>query len=151
MKIFRPKRRGFTLIEMLIVIAIIATLAAIMVPVFMRARFKTYHSACGANLRNIGTGLEGYAIENDMNYPENLADLTLMGEAHMKALPVCPSVNEGYEDTYERYANDKRYIITCPGIHHIQLPGICEEGAPAIANGVLYFDKAPPVDEEADP
>ena len=44
-------RRGFTLIEMLVVIAIIAILAAILFPVFSRARAKARQAGCMSNIQ----------------------------------------------------------------------------------------------------
>ncbi len=57
-------RRGFTLIEMLVVIAIIAILAAILFPVFSRARAKTRQTACMSNMKQIGTAILLYAEDN---------------------------------------------------------------------------------------
>ncbi len=135
---------GFTLIELMVVIAILAILFAILTPVLMRARFKTYHSACIGNVRNLATGLESYAMENDGRYPETLAILSDPSTSHMRSLPACPSVNEEYEGTYEVSGNGKEYRITCPGIHSLQLPGVVEEGAPGVSNGAMYLNEAPP-------
>ncbi len=49
-------RRGFTLIELLTVIAIIAILAAVLFPVFNRARAKGYQTTCLSNLSQLGKG-----------------------------------------------------------------------------------------------
>ena len=60
----QKKRAGFTLIELMIVIAIIAILAAILVPNFIRARAQGQLTACKSNLKNIGTALEMYSTDN---------------------------------------------------------------------------------------
>ena len=60
---------GFTLVELLIVVAIIALLAAIMFPVFAQARQKARQSRCLSNLRQIGTALLLYSHDYDERFP----------------------------------------------------------------------------------
>ncbi len=62
---FHLIKRGFTLIEILIVIAILAILAAILFPVFGRARENARRSSCQSNLRQIGLGLLQYTQDYD--------------------------------------------------------------------------------------
>lgn len=68
MKIARTNR-AFTLIELLVVIGIIALLAAILFPVFNRARENARRSSCGSNLKQIGMGVMQYLQDNDEKYP----------------------------------------------------------------------------------
>lgn len=60
---------GFTLIELLIVISIIALLAAILFPVFARARESARRAACQSNLKQIGMGVMQYTQDYDEMYP----------------------------------------------------------------------------------
>ena len=53
-------KKGFTLIELMIVIAIIGILAAIAIPQFAAYRTKSYNSASQSDLRNVLTTLEAY-------------------------------------------------------------------------------------------
>lgn len=62
--------RAFTLIELLIVVAIIAVLAAIAVPNFLEAQTRAKVSRVRAELRTIATGLEAYAVDWN-HYPPN--------------------------------------------------------------------------------
>lgn len=59
------RRAGFTLVEMLVVIGIIAVLAAMLFPVFARAREKGRSTRCVANLRQIGMAWQMYADDHD--------------------------------------------------------------------------------------
>jgi len=59
------RRGGFTLVEIMIVVAIIALLAAIAVPNFMRARKRSQATACKQDLRMLDAAIEQYAIENN--------------------------------------------------------------------------------------
>ncbi len=62
------KGSAFTLIELLIVVAIIAILAAIAVPNFLEAQTRSKVSRCRADMRTQVTGLESYAVDNN-KYP----------------------------------------------------------------------------------
>ena len=67
----RPRRRprGFTLVELLVVIGIIAVLAGLLMPVFSRARDQARKTKCLANLRSIGQELFNYANANRDRLP----------------------------------------------------------------------------------
>lgn len=62
----KPTRRpGFTLIELLVVLVILGIIAAILFPVFARAREKARQTACASNLRQIGLATMQYAGDSD--------------------------------------------------------------------------------------
>lgn len=77
MKNFLP-RKAFTLIELLIVVAIIAILAAIAVPNFLEAQTRAKVSRAKADMRSIATGLESYAVDSN-KYP---VDRSYWGNVH---------------------------------------------------------------------
>ncbi|MCD6351947.1 MAG: prepilin-type N-terminal cleavage/methylation domain-containing protein, partial [Armatimonadetes bacterium] len=62
-------RRGFTLIELLVVIGIIAILAAILFPVFARAREKARQASCLSNLKQLALGFLMYIQDYDERLP----------------------------------------------------------------------------------
>jgi len=72
------RQKGFTLVEIMIVVAIIALLAAIAVPGFLRARKRSQASRILNDLRMIDSALDQYAIENNKksNAPVGTADWT---------------------------------------------------------------------------
>ena len=64
-KLNKKSRAGFTLVEIMIVVAIIALLAAIAVPGFLRARKRSQASKVLNDLRLIDSAVDQYAIENN--------------------------------------------------------------------------------------
>jgi len=63
------KRTGFPLTELLVVIAIIAILAAILFPVFAKAREKARQTSCLNNTRQMTTAMMGYLQDYDERFP----------------------------------------------------------------------------------
>lgn len=64
MRINKQTKAGFTLVEIMIVVAIIGLLAAIAIPNFVRARSTSQKNACINNLRQIDGAKQQYALEN---------------------------------------------------------------------------------------
>ena len=65
------KIRGFTLVELLVVISIIALLVAILLPALNKAREQAKLISCMSNIRQVGLGCITYAVDNEGWYPEN--------------------------------------------------------------------------------
>lgn len=80
--------RGFTLLELLVTIAIIATLAGIAVPVSLSVVAKSREAACLGNLRSIGIGLQLYLQDHNQRLPE----LALGRESKSSEEPVLETV-----------------------------------------------------------
>ena len=70
------KNKGFTLIEMMVVITIIMILMGLLMPALGRARRKARKIECLNNLRQIGIALNEYALDNNGSYPQTLNILT---------------------------------------------------------------------------
>jgi prepilin-type N-terminal cleavage/methylation domain-containing protein len=62
-------RNAFTLVEMLVVLAVIGIMAALLVPVFAQARAKSRQTACISNLRQLATSITMYAADYDDRLP----------------------------------------------------------------------------------
>jgi len=70
---FHQRRGGFTLVEIMIVVAIIALLAAIAVPGFLRARKRSQASRIINDLRLIDSAVDQYAIETNKKSGDSVA------------------------------------------------------------------------------
>src|SRR5579872_3193597 len=68
----RRLKSGFTLIEMLVVIAIIAILTAILFPVFAQAREAARKTSCLSNMKQVGLATLLYVQDYDETFPMNL-------------------------------------------------------------------------------
>ena len=66
----QPKRRsGFTLIELMMTVAIISLLAALLLPALQTGREKARRTSCLQNLRSLGAGMELYSQNNEFYFP----------------------------------------------------------------------------------
>jgi prepilin-type N-terminal cleavage/methylation domain-containing protein len=91
------KTKGFTLVEIMIVVLIIGILMAIAVPNFIRARENSRASTCIANLKQMDAAKEQWAMDQrqDAGAEPTWEDLVGDGaDAYMKAQPECPSGGE---------------------------------------------------------
>ncbi|MFP4380837.1 MAG: competence type IV pilus major pilin ComGC [Candidatus Sumerlaeia bacterium] len=87
----KKANKGFTLVEIMIVVAIIGILVGIAVPGFIKARKQAQGKACSENLAKIDGAKEQWALENNKTSADTPGDTDLYGpELYVKKAPVCP-------------------------------------------------------------
>ena len=87
-------KSGFTLVEIMIVVAIIGLLAAIAIPNFVKARTTSQKNACINNLRQYDAALQQYALENGLSSSATYAMGNLLPYVKLTSsgnLPACPA------------------------------------------------------------
>ena len=91
MKLITSRKSGFTLVEIMIVVAIIGLLAAIAIPNFVKARTASQKNACIANLKQIDGAKATWALENKKVNSDTPVATDLYGaNAYIRDEPTCP-------------------------------------------------------------
>ena len=113
----KNRKAGFTLVEIMIVVAIIGLLAAIAIPSFMRARQNTQTSTCINNLRLVDGAKDQWALQNNQITGAAVAEADI--EPFLKnGVPTCPIGGAAYN--YNVVGTDP----TCPNYNAATHPAI---------------------------
>ena len=97
MKVNMSRKSGFTLVEIMIVVAIIGLLAAIAVPNFIKARENSQKNACIANLKQIDGAVQTWALEQKVATGQPIVAGALFGpNNYIRVAPTCPADAKAY-------------------------------------------------------
>jgi type IV pilus assembly protein PilA len=110
--------KGFTLIELMIVIAIIGILAAIAIPQFSAYRKRSYNSAAKSDARNIATAQEAYYVDFSKYYNGNISGLVGQTYGYQQSQDVSAFVvgsTTMYTITTYHTSGNETYTLNGPG------------------------------------
>jgi prepilin-type N-terminal cleavage/methylation domain-containing protein len=98
MKIRTSRKSGFTLVEIMIVVAIIGLLAAIAIPNFIKARTTSQMNACINNLRQVDGAIQQWALENKKDTTATVVFTDI--SSYLRNSIICPSGGTAFSDSY---------------------------------------------------
>jgi prepilin-type N-terminal cleavage/methylation domain-containing protein len=113
-------RKGFTLIELMIVVAIIGILAAIAIPQFAQYRVRAFNSSAQSFLKNLGTAEEAFFADGRNRYVASTASLVSLAGLKTQSGLTSVSFNinatgSAYWANFKHAQGDKTYRISSRG------------------------------------
>ena len=123
-------KEGFTLVELMIVVAVISLLAAIAIPSYVRARSQSQVNACINNLRQIDDASQEWALENHQaaNAAVSFTDI----QPYLKSAIICPSAGAGatFANSYTLTTVSNKPACNVVPATHVLLPDTGQSSSP---------------------
>jgi len=135
------RKHGFTLVELMIVIAIIAVLATVIMPKMGMNREKAKLQACILNLHQIGVALHMYMNENQGDFPKSCtidSNNVLVTGGYLKTVPKCPGNVTGASNCYEVGGQHWECYVCCKN------PGQAWHPSQAVSRPVICVGSGQP-------
>jgi type IV pilus assembly protein PilA len=114
----RLNKKGFTIVEIMIVVSVISILASIAIAQFIHYRTRTYNTSAKADLRTAATAQEAYFMDTS-SYTLSLGNLTTqsygVGISDGVVLPILSADSNGYTMQAYHSSGDMTYTLFRPG------------------------------------
>lgn len=108
LKLFMRSKKGFTLVELMVVVIILGILVAIAIPIYNNVTGDAQKKACAANERTLEGAVAMYQAANGGEMPDNLDELV---PDFIEAVPTCPV------DDSSSYELNSDGTVSCEGSH----------------------------------
>lgn len=116
----RRGQKGFTLVEIMIVVAIIALLAAVAIPNLLRARHNANESAAIGGVRTLVSALESFrAAQTPPTYPADLVELSDADPSYVDATMTGGAARQGYTFEYAQVSAGEYTLTADPEVANV--------------------------------
>ena len=109
LKLFMRSKKGFTLVELMVVVIILGILVAIAIPIYNNVTGDAQKKACAANERTLEGAVAMYQAANGGKMPDDLD--VLKNEGFIEEVPTCPV------DDSKGYTLNSDGTVSCGGSH----------------------------------